>query len=249
MTPAGSVDALIVSLPPPAVDRQRVVGLRRRSMFTCAGSPVTATPVPLPTTLIVVVAAGAVDDHGVGRAVAGPLPASRQVERRPASTSVPVRSLTVIVSAPPRALKLDPLDVVEVHGDVADVAGEAHPPAVGRDVDVLVDVGAVEQQRVGAVLAFDDVAAVARVPDEGVVAGAEQRRVVAAAAVDEVVAVAAEQHVVAVAAGDGVVAGAAVDGELDQGGEPLPAVKVSSPPLALTRGSRWCRCRGRTARG
>ena len=87
-----------------------------------------------------------------------------------------------MVSAPPRALNVDALDAVEVHGDVGDVAGEPHALAVGRDVDVLVDVGAVEQQRVGAVLALDDVAAVARVPEERVVAGAEQRGVVAAAA-------------------------------------------------------------------
>ena len=94
---------------------------------------------------------------------------------------------------------------------LADVAGEAHALAVGRDVDLLVDVGAVELHRVDAVLAFDGVAAVARVPDERVVAGAEERGVVAAAAGDEVVAVAADQRVVTVAAGDGVVAGAAVD--------------------------------------
>ena len=56
------------------------------------------------------------------------------------------------------------------------------PAAVGRDVDVLGDVGAVEQQRVVAALALDGVAAVARVPDEGVVAGAHQGHVVAAAA-------------------------------------------------------------------
>ena len=42
-------------------------------------------------------------------------------------------------------------------------------------------------QRVDAVLAFDDVAAVARIPDERVVAGAHDGYVVAAAAVDEVV--------------------------------------------------------------
>ena len=66
----------------------------------------------------------------------------------------------------------------------ADVAGEAHPRAVGRDVDFLVDVGAVEHQRVVAGLALDGVAAVARVPDERVVAGAEQRRIVAGAADD-----------------------------------------------------------------
>ena len=94
----------------------------------------------------------------------------------------------------------------EVHRDVGDVAGEAHARAVGGDVDVLVDVGAVEQHRVGAGLALDDVAAVARVPDERVVAGAQQRHVVAAAADDDVVAVAADEDVGAVAAGDGVVA-------------------------------------------
>ena len=60
--------------------------------------------------------------------------------------------------------------------------------AVGRDVDVLVDVGAVEQERVVARLSVDRVAAVARVPDERVVAGAEQGHVVAAPAEDEVVA-------------------------------------------------------------
>ena len=59
------------------------------------------------------------------------------------------------------------------------------PAAVGRDVDVLADVRAVEQQRVDAGLAFDRVAAVARIPDEGVVARAEQGGVVAAAADDE----------------------------------------------------------------
>ena len=65
-------------------------------------------------------------------------------------------------------------------------------PAVGRDVDVLVDVGAVEQERVEAGLALDRVAAVARVPDEDVVAGAERGHVVAAPADDEVVALAAD---------------------------------------------------------
>ena len=74
--------------------------------------------------------------------------------------------------------------------------------AVGRDVDVLVDVGAVEQQRVGAVLALDDVAAVAGIPDEGVVAGAQEGHVVAAPAGDDVVAGAADQHVRAIAADD-----------------------------------------------
>ena len=98
---------------------------------------------------------------------------------------------------------------------------ELHPAVVGRDTDVLVDVGAVEHQRIGAVLAFDGVAAVAGIPDEGVVAGAAEQGVVAATAGDDVIAGAADQRVVAVAAGDGVVAVSAVDGELDQVGEAI----------------------------
>ena len=188
-------------------------------MLTCAGSPVTVTVVPGADDVDRVVAVGAVDGHGDRPRRRRVPPASPPRSISTCVTSVPVRSLTVIVVGAAQRVELDVLDVVEVHGDVGDVAGEPHPAAVGRDVDVLGDVGAVEQQRVGAVLAFDRVAAVARIPDEGVVAGAEEGRVVAAAAVDDVVAVAAEQHVVAVAAGDGVVAGAAVDGELDQGGE------------------------------
>ena len=58
--------------------------------------------------------------------------------------------------------------------DVGDVAEEQDAPAVGDDVDVLGDVGAEEQHRVGAVLALDRVVAVARVPLEHVVAGAHE---------------------------------------------------------------------------
>ena len=95
---------------------------------------------------------------------------------------------------------------------------------IGRDVDVLADIGAVEDQRIGAGLTFDDVAAVARVPDERVVAVAEKGHVVAATADHGVVAVAAEQHVVALASGDGVVAGTAVDRKVDPIGTELRSV-------------------------
>ena len=61
---------------------------------------------------------------------------------------------------------------------------------------------AVEQQRVAAGLALDDVAAVARIPHERVVARAQERLVVAAVAVDCVVAVAADQLLGAPAAAD-----------------------------------------------
>ncbi len=57
--------------------------------------------------------------------------------------------------------------------------------------NVLVDVGAVEHERIVAALAFHDVAAVAGVPDELVVAVAEKGDVIAAAAGDDVVAGAA----------------------------------------------------------
>src|SRR5262249_58937615 len=79
-------------------------------------------------------------------------------------------------------VELDALDLVEVHDDVADVAGEQHPLAVSRDDEILVDVGATEAERVEAVPAVDDIAAVAGIPEERIVAGAEQRRVVALAA-------------------------------------------------------------------
>ena len=165
-----------------------------------------------------VVAGRAVDDHGVRRAVA--LPAARR-RRQVDGDLLHVGSGEVVdrdgVGAA-QGSELDVLDAVEVHGDVADVAEQPHPLAIGRDVDVLGDVGAVEHQRIGAGLALDHVAAVARIPDERVVAVAEQRDVVAAAADHGVVAVAADQHVVAVAAGDGVVAGAAIDGEADDSG-------------------------------
>src|SRR5436309_11808325 len=92
-------------------------------------------------------------------------------------------------------MKVDPLDAVEVHGDGGDVAGETHAPTVGRDVDFLGDVGAVEHEGVEAGLTLDRVAAVAGVPDEGVVAGAEERHVVAGPADNGVVAMVADGRV------------------------------------------------------
>ena len=114
--------------------------------------------------------------------------------------------------------EVDRLDVVHVHRDVRHVAEEAQPLAVGGHVDALGDVGAVEQQRVDAGLAFDGVAAVARIPDERVVAGAQERQVVAAVAVARVVSVAAEQGLDAPAAGERVVSCAAVQGQGDRPG-------------------------------
>ena len=94
-----------------------------------------------------------------------------------------------------------------------------HPAAVGRDVDVLVDVGADEQQRVGAVLALDGVAAVARVPRERVVAGAEEGRCRCRGRRSTKSLPSPPSSVSAPwLPSDGVVAGAAVDGQLDDAG-------------------------------
>ena len=99
-------------------------------------------------------------------------------------------------------------------------------PPLAEMLIVLVDVGAVEQQRVGALAAFDGVAAVAGIPDEGIVAGTEKGDVVAAAAVDDVIAG---------AAGDGVVAVAAVDVEADSCPALIAdALMMSLPPPPLT---------------
>ena len=161
----------------------------------------------------------AVDDHRIGLAVAG-RPADRtgeiDVDFRHVRPAEVVDS--DLVGAAQR-IDVDLLDVVEVHDDVAEVAGEPHAPAVGRDLEFLSPAAAVEEQGVGAVLAFDRVAAVAGIPLEHVVAGAEAGDVVALLAVDEVVAVAAEENVGAVAAENGVVAGAAVDRHADESGQ------------------------------
>ena len=109
--------------------------------------------------------------------------------------------------------EVEPLDVVHVHADAGHVAEEHGAPAVGGQAHDLGDTGAVEVERVGAALALDDVAAVARVPAEAVGAGAQDAGVVAAVAVDGVVPAAAVERLDAVAAVDGVVAARREDRE------------------------------------
>ena len=216
-TPALSPDASIVSLPPSALITSLIVGAFRAGDIHLPRQPIDAERCPVADHGDDVLGVAAVDDDGVGRAVtATDAVAQVEVDLLHAGADEVVHRDRV--GAAP-CDEVDVLDAVEVHRDVADIAGEAHAAAVRGDLDLLVDVRAVELQRVVAGLAFDRVAAVARVPHEGIVAGAEERYVVAAAAVDEVVAVAANQGVVAVAAGDRVVARAAIDREVDQAGE------------------------------
>src|SRR5262249_60062322 len=100
-------------------------------------------------------------------------------------------------------------------GGVGTVGGELGAAAVGEDVVVPGDVGAVEQQVVVAGGARDHIAAIAGVPHERIVAGTEEGHVVAATADDRVIAGATFNKVIAVAA---------VDRQLDPAGIQLGSV-------------------------
>ncbi len=166
-----------------------------------------------------VVAVGAVDDDDVGLTVAG-RPADRSglidVELDEVGAGEVVDGGLVGV---PQRVEVDRLDAVEVHDDGAQVPGEPDTPAVGGSRELLGPGGAVEQHRVGVVLALDCVAPVPGVPLEDVVAGTQEGDVVALLPVDEVVAAAAEQLVDPVGAEDRVVPRSPVHRDLDQRGQ------------------------------
>ena len=169
-------------------------------MFTAAARPVTLAEPLLPATVIASLPLVPLTITLSAWPSPVPVPGVPARSRFTALTPVPVRSCVVIASAPPSVLTSicsTPLVSIVM---LATSRKSREAVAVGRQVDALVDVGAVEEHRVVAALAFDDVAAVAGVPDERVVAGAEERGVVAPASVDEVVAGGADQHVGVVAA-------------------------------------------------
>ncbi len=158
---------------------------------------------------------GAVDDHGIRRTVAHTAAWNTgkvEIDLGDVGAGQVVDGDGVGAAA---GGEVDPLDAVEIHRDVGHIASEENAAAVGGNVDLLVDVCAVELHGVEAVLAFDGVAAVAGVPDEGIVAGAHEGHVIASAAVDEVVAIAADQVVVPGTSGDLVVARPTVHGQLN----------------------------------
>ena len=113
-------------------------------------------------------------------------------------------------------VEVDGLDAGGVHRDVAGVAEEPEPASVGGDVDLFRRGGAVEDHRVVAVLALDDVAAVARIPHERIVAGAHQCLIGAPVAVDRVAAAGADQRLRSGATGQGVVPVATVERRRDR---------------------------------
>src|SRR5262249_33686601 len=95
-----------------------------------------------------VAAAGAFDDHGVGGAVADAATGrAGQVEVH-RGHAAPGEVVDGDLINPALGSEVDLLDLVEVHGDAGDVAGEEDARAVRRDVDLLGDVGAVEEHRV-----------------------------------------------------------------------------------------------------
>src|SRR4029453_8979647 len=106
-----------------------------------------------------------------------------------------------------------------VHRDGALSAEEPKAVAIRRQVDLLAAACAVEEHRVGAVLALDDGAAVARIPDEGVIAGAHAPGICTHVSVDRVVAVSAEQALGSGASAQGVASGATIEGRRDAVGE------------------------------
>ena len=103
ITPAGSVVAVTSSSPPSALTISASLAPSELAMFTCAASPTTEAEVPAPK--MSMTSAPLVPFTMIVSAWPSPAPPPRVPARSPSSsaTSVPDRSSTVIVSAPPRA--------------------------------------------------------------------------------------------------------------------------------------------------
>src|SRR5262249_35005226 len=134
---AARVDDVVPAL---AGDGEQVRGALAAGDLHGGRQPRDGHPARGPADLDVVGAGGTVDEDGVGRPVAG-----AAARRDP---QVDVHRLEVgagqvadgdLVGAAQGA-EVHALDAVEVHRHAGDVAGEAHPAAVGRDVDLLVGV-------------------------------------------------------------------------------------------------------------
>src|SRR6185369_7172630 len=107
-----------------------------------------------------IVAGRSVYDHAVGCTIAR---ATARRIRQVDTNLIHVGSAEVIDRdgvGTTQHVELDMLDTAEIHRHIADIASQADAVAIGRNVDLLGDVGAVEQQRISAVLAFDNVAAI-----------------------------------------------------------------------------------------
>ena len=191
--PAPSPPELTVSEPARVLTSSRSFAASAWRMPIAAARPVTFTPAASPLTAMV--SLPAVPLTMTRSAAPSPVvpPSEPARSRLTLLTPVPVRSLTVIDVGAAEGVEVDGLDAGGVHRDVAGVAEEPEPASVGGDVDLFGRGGAVEDHPVVAVLALDDVAAVAGIPDERVVSGAHESGVGSAVAVDRVVPVAADR--------------------------------------------------------
>src|SRR5262249_25830695 len=162
--PGLSAEASMVSLPAPPLTTSVSLAASAPGARPLCGQSVTAHRCAGVGGGVAVVAGGAVDDPLVRLAVA--LAASRR-RREVDGDLLDVGSGEIVhrdAVGAAQGIELDALDAVEVHGDAADVAGQPRALAVGRDVHALIDVGAVEHERIGAGLALHDVPPVARIP-------------------------------------------------------------------------------------
>src|SRR5439155_15267327 len=86
------------------------------------------------------------------------------------------------------------LYAVRVQGDGGYVTGEAQSVAVGGKSDILIDVRAVDNQRIACACALDEVASVTGVPDDGIIS-VEVEAITALPAGNRVPARTANNHV------------------------------------------------------
>src|SRR5262245_49309321 len=205
----------MVSLPPPPLITSESSAPLALLIVTCSDSPLTTMEAPSLATLIL-----SLPSVPLTVTVSAGIPAEVDGDLLHVSAGQVVDHDGVGAA---RALELDTLDAIEVHGDVALGAGKCRPAAIGRNGGGLINAGATEVERVETASTLNDVAAVALIPDEQVIAGAQQRHVAAAASGDRVVAGATGQQVVAVAARNVVIAAATVDDVIS--GSPIDDVR------------------------
>src|SRR6478735_650193 len=85
---------------------------------------------------------GGVDDHRIRRTITGAVDTQVEIDLGDVGPGQVVDRDGIDAT---QRVELDVLNVVEVHGDGGDVAREPYAAAIGRDVDLLVDLRAVEQ--------------------------------------------------------------------------------------------------------
>src|SRR4029079_1529132 len=86
-------------------------------------------------------AIGGVDDHRIRRTITGTVDAQVEIDLGDVGPGQVVDRDGIDAT---QRIELDVLDIIEIHGDVGDVAREQNAAAVGRDVNLLVDVRAIE---------------------------------------------------------------------------------------------------------